>query len=450
MTEPPVDPDLLNGWKEIASWSGKSVRSVQRWERDLGLPVHRIKTADGQSVYARRSELDAWRASLDAPNTAALDHENGADPADGLQERDLSPGQSPPGLAGRRSRALIAAAGLIVIAVAAAMSLINAGADADATGFDSAETRVRAFDSSGRVVWEHDRGYPIIWAGTISAIPPIRVDIDGDGEQEVLAALKHADRRANPVQPDALLCLDARGQPCWELRPQHRFTCGSQVFGGPWQISDVAVVEQDGRTKLWVAFVHHTWWPSFVLEVEPDGSNRLVYFQPGWIATIGTWHGPSGSYLVAGGVFNAHQRASLAFVRTAVLPASAPLDGDEYACAGLPPVGAERVLILPSFDVQVSQEPYPFVLNSSQVGSGLKAHYAGSGGGSVVLELDSSLDLGRLSRADAYWTEHRRLEQAGLLDHAASSCPELGNEQKILVWDSRSGWQVTTVTPNGP
>lgn len=51
----------LRGWKEIAVHFDTSVRTVQRWERRLGLPVHRVGTV----VYARPNELDAWR------NTAA-------------------------------------------------------------------------------------------------------------------------------------------------------------------------------------------------------------------------------------------------------------------------------------------------------------------------------------------------------------------------------------------
>ena len=39
-----LDHDRLNGWKEIAVFLGKGVRTVQRWERDHGLPIHRQGT----------------------------------------------------------------------------------------------------------------------------------------------------------------------------------------------------------------------------------------------------------------------------------------------------------------------------------------------------------------------------------------------------------------------
>jgi Tol biopolymer transport system component len=65
-TPPPETPDgpgnLLHSWKEIATYLGRSVRAAQRWEKDEGLPVRRHAHAQRDSVWARRSDLDEWRA----------------------------------------------------------------------------------------------------------------------------------------------------------------------------------------------------------------------------------------------------------------------------------------------------------------------------------------------------------------------------------------------------
>src|SRR6478672_1943835 len=50
----------LDSWKEIAAYLGRGVRTVQRWERDEGLPVHRLVHEKRGSIYARREELAAW------------------------------------------------------------------------------------------------------------------------------------------------------------------------------------------------------------------------------------------------------------------------------------------------------------------------------------------------------------------------------------------------------
>jgi tetratricopeptide (TPR) repeat protein len=58
----------LEGWKEIASYFGRTVRTLQRWERDHALPVRRHLHTDLSSVYADPAELDAWRASRTPPD----------------------------------------------------------------------------------------------------------------------------------------------------------------------------------------------------------------------------------------------------------------------------------------------------------------------------------------------------------------------------------------------
>ena len=50
----------LNSWKEIATHFSRDVRTVRRWEANLGLPVHRRQHMRRGIVYAYQAELDAW------------------------------------------------------------------------------------------------------------------------------------------------------------------------------------------------------------------------------------------------------------------------------------------------------------------------------------------------------------------------------------------------------
>ncbi|MGO8932780.1 MAG: tetratricopeptide repeat protein [Terracidiphilus sp.] len=56
----------LVGWKDIASYLGKADRTVKRWGRDRGLPVHRVPGTAKTSVYAYPAELDQWLQSASA------------------------------------------------------------------------------------------------------------------------------------------------------------------------------------------------------------------------------------------------------------------------------------------------------------------------------------------------------------------------------------------------
>ena len=50
----------LDSWKEIAAFLKRGLRTVQRWEREEGLPVHRLAHAKRGTVYADPDELTAW------------------------------------------------------------------------------------------------------------------------------------------------------------------------------------------------------------------------------------------------------------------------------------------------------------------------------------------------------------------------------------------------------
>ena len=50
---------ILNGWKEIAVYVGRGVRTVQRWE-NLGLPVRRHAGRKRSAICAVSDEIDFW------------------------------------------------------------------------------------------------------------------------------------------------------------------------------------------------------------------------------------------------------------------------------------------------------------------------------------------------------------------------------------------------------
>jgi Tol biopolymer transport system component len=55
--------DRLDSWKEIGTYLQRDLRTARRWEKEEGLPVHRHSHRNRATVYAYRSEIDAWRAS---------------------------------------------------------------------------------------------------------------------------------------------------------------------------------------------------------------------------------------------------------------------------------------------------------------------------------------------------------------------------------------------------
>jgi Tol biopolymer transport system component len=76
----PPSHDRLGSWKAIATYVNRDVTTVQRWEKREGMPVHRHLHDKRGSVYAFRSELDAWMRNRRPP----LEEEPAAPPRHGL------------------------------------------------------------------------------------------------------------------------------------------------------------------------------------------------------------------------------------------------------------------------------------------------------------------------------------------------------------------------------
>ena len=59
----------LNSWKEIAAFHSRDERTVKRWEKQRGLPVHRLPGSGHSVVFAYESELVDWLAGHTASRT---------------------------------------------------------------------------------------------------------------------------------------------------------------------------------------------------------------------------------------------------------------------------------------------------------------------------------------------------------------------------------------------
>jgi hypothetical protein len=55
--------EIFSGWKDIANYLRRGVRTVQRYERQLGLPIHRPAGKSTGAVIATKAELDGWVAA---------------------------------------------------------------------------------------------------------------------------------------------------------------------------------------------------------------------------------------------------------------------------------------------------------------------------------------------------------------------------------------------------
>src|SRR5580658_3781813 len=98
----PSDQKRLESWKEIATYLNREVRTARRWEKERGLPVHRIP-GKRSGVYALAPEIDGWLKTK-APN--------------GPNGNGFTQVISPPPRSGARRTTWLAAAAAILLAIA--------------------------------------------------------------------------------------------------------------------------------------------------------------------------------------------------------------------------------------------------------------------------------------------------------------------------------------------
>ena len=60
------------GIKAIANYLDTSERTVYRWEKELGLPLHRVSGTAGSTVYVYIGELEEWLKKKESAETILL------------------------------------------------------------------------------------------------------------------------------------------------------------------------------------------------------------------------------------------------------------------------------------------------------------------------------------------------------------------------------------------
>ncbi|MGE4083264.1 MAG: hypothetical protein AB7H93_09700 [Vicinamibacterales bacterium] len=458
-TVPSNFPDALNGWKEIAGFLGKSARTVQRWERDLGLPVHRIPTPDGGSiVFARRAELSEWRArqAESAASLAEAESEladpNGAGPPLPDAAAPIAPPTSPndEATAGpwwRRPVPMWATVGAVAVAAAVTIAVDRIRDPGTPASLEFEGRQLWAYSDGGRPLWTHTFDRVASRPESYKLQNNLSADVDGDGSTEIVAGVRFAAPRDSSDVSDAVVAFSADGSVVWSVQPDVTLTEGDKTFTGPWQVRDVVTGMSARGHRTWIAYSHHTWWPAFVLEVEPDGSAHVRYLQAGRIHSLTYWDTSGKRYLVAGGAMLQPSRASVAVMDLDGPAARWPVDkGPALTCDACPGADPVAMLLVPTAEVtRALFRPYGWVLLGTALGSEITMATDDGFGWGSLLTFNDEFKVTAFERSDMYWQAHQDLERQGRLTHPAHDCPDRTALFPVEIWRGTAGWGMVEV-----
>jgi hypothetical protein len=349
----------LNGWKEIAVYLDKSVRTVQRWEADYGLPVRRLGTGGAESVSAFVEDLQRWREGAEAEaarqsigaTEAVSTGELHPLPGDREGLDLLAPSSTSRGLSraavqlvgGRRLRwNLVGAILLVAVLAAGAWWLVTAARNpAEPSSVEILEEQLLVRDVGGRVLWTHRFDAALSrqpWNFRI-------VDIDADGHQEVLGIPHSALASPSSVR---FYCFDFRGRVRWTYRHDTGQTFGTTIYSPPFRPDLFALSDAPhGRKYIWVISRHVPSYPSVLHKLDAAGAIQGEYWSAGHISEVRPVQSGGRRVVLVAARNNEYQSASLALLDEDRPSGSSPSVDPRYQCRACPPGGPLAYVVFP-------------------------------------------------------------------------------------------------------
>lgn len=311
----------LTSWKEIADFLEVSVRTAQRYELELGLPVRRLAGEKGRAVAANVDALVAWK------------------------RKHVTTGQwwqNPKFL-----RWYAFASTFLVIILAAYVIRDLATRFSVGRPHDSywlASTLV-VTDERGRTVWRRSFDKGPIFDGVSGRY---HGDLDRDGTIE--SVVPHV-TAARDTKGGFLYCYSQKGQELWRIQPKRTVSDRTTQFSHLYVLRSYTVFaspEKDGTRWVAAAFVHHYDYPSVAIVVDSKGKRRGEYWHSGHLESVYTMDldGDGTEEILLAGTDRAAHRATL------VVFDAKKVRGGQVLPPGHPnqllgfPAGTEKAIVL--------------------------------------------------------------------------------------------------------
>ena len=450
----------LNGWKEIASHFGRGVRTVQRWEKAFGMPVHSLGAGRGENVHAFADELDDWLRT--ARHTADLsDRPGDSDDAPSARGAPPAPGPDavapePPAVPSRRRfvrRAWMALALIAGLAAAGAvlwhLSRPNPPSSAKVDG-----DTMRVYDADGRVLWSKAFKGPLPPEATTTylgnGVQLLIADINGDGSREVLVFAPDADSQ----WPTRLFCFDAAGHELWTRSVSKSVRFGATDFRPSWTGFRLFTTGSGRNKALWSTWVHTEsgLFPCLLERLSPATGRPLSeYWSAGYINTVKQFDIGGRPSILVGSNNNDHQAAGLAVFDADKVTGCAPAETEDKTCRNAPPGGPRMLLVFPRLEVTELDGMIPFVFDVRQSESGetfsvwVQQPTRIRDGGTTSYQLDGALWPVRGEIHSSYRAAHNAAEEAGEVKHPFGERDQAGL-WPVLVHDGNRFVRVTGAT----
>jgi len=428
-----MPPDRLDSWKEIASYLNKTIRTVQRWEVERHLPIHRIPKADSSSrnrgsVYAIPAEIDRWweaeRNNINADGNGIGTPIESNDGGCGGETDDSPP--VPNDRVGRphswfqTTPGRIAVLGVVLglLGIGFLVSRILQRPSMPVLAVVEDKFRLLALGDKGNILWVKQFSTSI-GCNRLLEKPAKVVDIDADSVNEVITGLY-----SSPFvyQSDKIVCLNSRGFVRWEFVPGASITWHDYAFPNMFRLWGYSIGSLANGKKFIVAVANHDMdSPSQVAVLDAQGKAMGGYWHTGWIFShlVMDLDYDGNDEIIVGGVDDLRKKPFLAVIRPEIPWSISPVP------AGYAPgfaTGEEiSYFLFPQTDAAEALDRTSRVVELKKLGD----HYLSAGielpGVPDILErvylLDTKFQTVRLVLTEEFGSLHKQLKREKRLDH---------------------------------
>lgn len=389
---PGSGPGRLESWKDIAAHFGVNARTVQLWEKERGLPIHRLPGPKGR-VYALRHELEAWSAGKPpdvppAPASASFPH-----------------------------RRLVIWACLLLSLTGALWFIAGRPQPLPLADCRVEGQYLIALDGRNRELWRYELGGPNIplerTDGHVARATPWVGDLNGDSRPELL----FADRPTSISRPDRLLCLSHTGDLLWSIIPGRAVSSGRDSFKPPFRVGDFRVVRLGPGKGLAVILAsrHQMEYPLQAALFSPQGRLLREYWHSGQLlqVTVGDADGDGRDEIYLSGISNARKAATLVVLDPLEMQGASLEVDQSYQLQGFPAPRERARILFPVSRPARNLADYALarktiLLQGAAVTMVSEIPWLGDWSSEVQYHFTPSLELSQVGVADNYETSLRR------------------------------------------
>ncbi|MGO8815464.1 MAG: hypothetical protein ACLQVG_12485 [Terriglobia bacterium] len=350
-----VSPRKLVGWKEIAEYLRTSTRTAQRWERELGLPVHHAGSSKGYSVLAYAEEFEIWLKTSKGKTASTSDQRGVGSSTDGGTRTSV------------RLRPKWLAA-LAIAAVAAGTTLVihryNAAHGPKVSSITFSGRQLLAWNG-GKVLWAYDLGQPTrILQPEEDVSQKVQIlprEDDRDGEVIVAAPLMLFE--VGNLSTDGVFSFSSSGKLLWQHVFADRIHFGGEDCGPRWQIQSLMVTGDGPHSSAWCTICSYPTSVSILVEIDPSGHTTRYFVNYGHLGHLRELHTHGGSFILAGGTNNESDEGAVAVLKEGEPSGRSPQTAGLSECESCPEGQPYRYFLFPRSEViRVTGPPYNSVM----------------------------------------------------------------------------------------